>query len=43
MAKRVYFRGAAWKDLPVEQRVFGDYFANSSGSGSSGQLVNEDN
>ncbi|KAB5551252.1 hypothetical protein GE09DRAFT_1033942 [Coniochaeta sp. 2T2.1] len=45
--KRVYFRraankrvGAAWKDLDVEQRVFGDYLGSSSETGSSGRLVN---
>jgi potassium/sodium efflux P-type ATPase len=46
-AKRVYFRrgakktvGAAWKDLDIEQRVFGDYLGSSSDSGSTGQLIN---
>lgn len=46
--KRVYFRraakkrvGSAWKDLDVEQRVFGDYLRSDSDDtgGSSGQLV----
>lgn len=45
-AKRVYFRraaerevGAAWKDLDIEQRVFGDYLGTGGDNGSSGQLV----
>ena len=43
--KRVYFRRAAskktgktWKDMDVEERVFGDYLGTSSGT-SSEELV----
>ena len=48
--KRVYFRrvahkrvGAAWKDLDVEQRVFGEYLGSDSDSGSNGELVQREN
>jgi len=48
--KRVFYRhqdkklkGAAWKDLDIEQRVFGEYFAGDSGhpSDEESQVTNE--